>query len=237
MERIKNAWSRHGWKMFGPVALLNIKHRFKILLSPGKFDAKSSVDNIPGVETNKSVYLSALGYTHEYGAGGNAYEPIDEEKFITVIRSLPIDPSTFCFVDLGSGKGRALFLAAKMGFNKVIGVEFSENLHLLAKKNIEAAANSWPNTDRMEVIHGDARDYAPPDAATVLYLYNPFDAQIMSPVLKTWEKSMSTRVHDVWIVYANPTEAALFKHSPSLEHISSIAGFAVFRRKNLRRTE
>ena len=105
MEHIKNAWSRHGWKMFGPVALLNIKHRFKILLSPGKFDAKSSVDNIPGVETNKSVYLSALGYTHEYGAGGNAYEPIDEDKFITAIRSLPIDPSKFCFVDLGSGKG------------------------------------------------------------------------------------------------------------------------------------
>ncbi len=232
MKKFQNVWSRHGWKIFGPLAILNIKHYCKRIFAVGNLEAKSSVDRIPGVETNRAVYLSALGYTHEHGAGGYAYEAVDEDKFFTTLRSLPIDPSDFCFVDLGSGKGRALFLAAKFGFNKVIGVEFSANLHLQAKKNLEAASRSWPNADRIEIIHGDALDYAPPNTATVLYLYNPFDMEIMSRVLRNWEDSMSTHFHDVWVVYGNPTEFALFNNSSHFQYMSSVAGFAIFRRKS-----
>lgn len=231
MKKIQNAWSRHGWKMFGTLAILNIKHYCKKVLMPGMIDVKSSVDEIPGVETNLAVYLSSLGYKHDYGAGGYAYEPVDEDEFIATLHGIPISPSDYCFVDLGSGKGRALLLAAKAGFNKVIGVEFSEDLHLRAKKNIEAASKSWPNTNRIQTIHGDAGDFNPPSAATVLYLYNPFDAAIMSRVLKNWEDSMSSHTHDIWVMYGNPTEVALFRNSLYFQYVSSVAQFAIFRRK------
>ena len=231
MRKMQNAWSRHGWRMFGFLVVSNVKHYCKKIFMPGKIEAKSSVDRIPGVETNRAVYLSSLGYTHEHGAGGHAYEAIDEDKFIAALHELPISPLDYCFVDLGSGKGRALFFAARAGFDKVIGVEFSEDLHLLAKKNIEAASKSWPNTNRIEVIHGDARDYTPPSAATVLYFYNPFGFEIMARVLDNWEKSMLAHAHDVWVMYGNPTEVNLFKNSAHFQHISSVTEFAIFRRK------
>ena len=143
-KKIRNAWSKHRWGMFGYLAILNIKYYSKKFFSPELFDQKSSIDQIPGVETNRAVHASSLGYTRDYGQGGSAYAAIDENAFIKALCDIPIDPSDFHFVDLGSGKGRALFLAAKAGFSKVIGVEFSADLHFLAQKNIVAASKSWP---------------------------------------------------------------------------------------------
>lgn len=230
-KKIRNAWAKHGWGIFGSLLILNIKHYSKKYLMPDLFDQKSSIDRIPGVETNRSVNASSLGYTRDYGRGASAYEAIDENTFMMALRNIPIDPSDFYFVDLGSGKGRALFLAAKAGFNNVVGVEFSEDLHLLATKNITAASKSWPNTNRIRAIHGDARSYDPPNAPIILYLYNPFDAEVMSQVVKKWEDSVSAHIHDVWVMYANPVDRDLFERSPCFQYISSTAGFAIFRRR------
>lgn len=230
-KKIRNAWLKHGWNIFGPLAILNIKYYYKRFFMPGLFDQKSSVDRIPGVETNRAVHASSLGYTRDYGRGGNAYGAIDENTFIRALQCIPIDPSGFYFVDLGSGKGRALFLAAKTGFNKVIGVEFSQSLHLLAEKNIAAASKSWPHVNRIEIIHGDARNYDFPVVPTILYLYNPFDVEVMSQVLKNLEKSVRTHINDVWVMYANPIDRELFEGSPYFQYISSVAGVAIFRRR------
>lgn len=194
---------------------------------------KSAIDQIPGVETSSAVYLSALGYSEDYGAGGHAYEPIEEEDFAKALDQLAINPPDFHFVDLGSGKGRALFLASKAGFCKVTGVEFSGELHQQAQKNIESASVSrmWPHTDRIEVFHDDAANYEPPKVPLVLYLFNPFDATIMGRVVDRWTKSMVTHSHDLWVMYGNPTEASFFNKHPDFQYISSVAGFAIFRRK------
>jgi len=37
--------------------------------------------------------------------------------------TVPLEPAESTFVDLGSGRGRALFFAARTGFHRVIGVE------------------------------------------------------------------------------------------------------------------
>lgn len=229
--KIRNAWSKHRWGIFGYLAILNIKYYLKKFFSPELFDQKSSIDQIPGVETNRAVHASSLGYTRDYGQGGSAYAAIDENAFIKALRYIPIDPSDFHFVDLGSGKGRALFLAAKAGFGKVIGVEFSADLHLLAQKNIVAASKSWPNTNRIETIHGDARSFDPPNAPTVLYLYNPFDAEVMSQVVRNWEKSVKTHIHEVWVIYVNPVDRDIFENSPCFQIFSSVSGFVIFKRK------
>ena len=53
-----------------------------------------------------------------------------------LIRSLDIDYTQFTFVDYGSGKGRALFVAAEFPFRNVVGVEISEALHRVAEQNL-----------------------------------------------------------------------------------------------------
>jgi hypothetical protein len=42
----------------------------------------------------------------------------------------------FTFIDLGSGKGRVLLMAAAYGFKRIIGVEFMPELHRVAEENI-----------------------------------------------------------------------------------------------------
>ncbi|MBZ5489392.1 MAG: class I SAM-dependent methyltransferase [Acidobacteriia bacterium] len=49
---------------------------------------------------------------------------------------VPAALQDFTFIDLGSGKGRALLMAAQYGFKRIIGVEFMPELHRVAQENI-----------------------------------------------------------------------------------------------------
>lgn len=230
-KRIGNIWSRHGWRMFGPLLLYNINYHGKRLLSKNlRGQDRSSVDDIPGVETHRSVSLSALGTINDNSKGAQPYQPISESAFNAIVKTLPFHPAELAFVDLGSGKGRALLLAAKAGFKSVVGVEFSEELHQAATRNMAAAHGHVQHVEKIQLIHGDAVAYEPPREAAVLYLYNPFDASVMKPVVDKWCKSMQQHSHAVWVIYVNPVEQALFADSPEFRLFSSSAGVAIFYR-------
>lgn len=228
-KRIRNIWRRHGWRRFGTLLLHNFHYYGKRLLSKdNKAYYKSSVDEIPGVETYRLVSLSALGTVNENSKGAQPYQPITEHAFNAIFQALPINPSELAFVDLGSGKGRALFMAAKVGFKSVVGVEYSKELHQVATKNMAAALGHWPHVERIQLIHGDAVAYEPPQMGVVLYLYNPFDASVMAPVIDKWCEAIQRHSHAVWVVYVNPTEKALFEKNGSFKPVSCSGGTAIF---------
>src|SRR5262247_1668134 len=54
-----------------------------------------------------------------------------------ILTSLALEPDTFSFVDMGSGKGRALLVASEFAFAKIIGIEHSPYLHRIAEENIK----------------------------------------------------------------------------------------------------
>jgi hypothetical protein len=54
-----------------------------------------------------------------------------------ILKSLPLQSNTFAFVDMGSGKGRALLVASEFPFAKIVGVELSQHLHQIAEENIK----------------------------------------------------------------------------------------------------
>ncbi len=230
-KRIRNVWRRHGWSMFGPLLVYNLQYHGKRLLSKDlQTQKKCSVDQIPGVETHRLVSLSALGTISENSKGAQPYQPISEPAFNAILQSLPIEPCNLAFVDLGSGKGRALLLAAKAGFQHIVGVEFSEELHLAAARNMAAALGHWPNVDRIQLILGDATAYEPPAMGVVLYLYNPFDASVMAPVVEKWCAAMQKHSHALWVVYVNPTELAVFEKNGNFKPVSVGSETAIFSR-------
>jgi predicted RNA methylase len=231
VRRLGNVWSRHGWRMFGPLVVHNLQYYARHWWRHGSFATpRSSVDHIPGVETHKAVYLSELGFRGAVGDSAEPYMPIDEAEFRTVMEALPITIADYAFVDLGSGKGRALLLAAQLGFKTITGVEFSEDLHRAAARNMAAARGKWPNAERIELVCGDAAQFTPPTLPVVCYLYNPFGASVMREVIDAWTHAMSAHSLDVWIVYSNPTQQELFKSEPQFEHFFTRKGTAVFRR-------
>jgi hypothetical protein len=58
-------------------------------------------------------------------AHGNAIVSISPLTFDYFTRFFPPNKSSCTLVDFGSGKGRLALMASKLGFRKIVGVEYS----------------------------------------------------------------------------------------------------------------
>jgi hypothetical protein len=126
------------------------------------------------------------------------------------VGGLPIDFRRFVFVDIGSGKGRMVFLATKLPFRRIEGVEFARNLHAAASRTLETLARSLPDPHRIMLHHKDAADYEIPSEPCVFYLFNPFERAVLDQFLLNVERSRRARPREIYIVYANPVHRSAF---------------------------
>lgn len=85
------------------------------------------------------------------------------------------------FIDIGSGKGKICIEARRSGrFRRVVGIDFSQELVGIARAN----AAKCGCADEIEFVCADARSYLVPDAANLIYLYNPFDERMLSTFIE-----------------------------------------------------
>lgn len=100
----------------------------------------SEFDREYGVDTDGEfkgwTYLSDLDIASPNWIDGNDYAAIEPERFRRVFSSFDIAFEDFTFIDFGSGKGRALLLASDFPFKRILGLEFSPELHQAAEGNI-----------------------------------------------------------------------------------------------------
>ena len=91
-----------------------------------------------GVDTSGLVYELPSGHQHDlYNNGYFAVAPSVFHSVMQALRDrLALDYRRFSFVDVGSGKGRALLLASDYPFREIIGVELSPELDRVARANI-----------------------------------------------------------------------------------------------------
>lgn len=68
------------------------------------------------------------------------YQPTEKALFHEMVDALAhhadLDFAEFTFVDLGSGKGRALLMASDYPFRRIVGVELLPALHQIAELNL-----------------------------------------------------------------------------------------------------
>ncbi len=126
------------------------------------------------------------------------YVPTDYETFQRAMRQVEVNPDDV-FVDFGSGKGRILILAAALPFRRVIGVEFSAQLHEIAQANVAASGHA-----KIDLMLADATAWKVPPEATVLFFYNPFDGAILSKVIANIRQSLAEAPRRITIVYVRP---------------------------------
>src|SRR5262245_41760695 len=97
--------------------------------------AEAEFDRRYGVDTAASNPPGNHRLTLRLKSG--SYQAVDPRvDFADLLRPLIRSFKDFVFVDLGSGKGRAVMLASRLPFREVMGFEFSQNLHKTAVKNI-----------------------------------------------------------------------------------------------------
>jgi SAM-dependent methyltransferase len=159
------------------------------------------------------------------------YEAIQLDKFhdmISAVRRLVGRISKYHFVDLGSGKARALIYAAESGFCHCTGVEFSAELHAVAEKNVEAYRQATKSTCRFSLHCMDAVDFEFPDNDMVLFMYNPFSSEVMQPVAARLRDFVEKSDRDLFLLYRNPTCSDDFR-ALGLTRLESNESFQIYR--------
>jgi SAM-dependent methyltransferase len=114
------------------------------------------------------------------------------------------DVSDFSYVDLGSGKGRSLFVAAELPFRQVTGVEFSRPLHQQACANIRSFRRCNRGCSNITSLHMNAKNFAFPETRLVLYMFNPFGSATMQRVLSNLEMSLQRNPRHVIVLLLWP---------------------------------
>ena len=142
------------------------------------------------------------------------YQPTDpvlfDEMMASVVAASGDGLSEFTFIDLGSGKGRALLMAADYPFRRIVGVELLPALYRIARENIRGYASASQKCIAIECICGDAGDFVFPPEPIVLYLFNPMAEIRMRRVIANLERSLRQKPRQVSVVYHNPEHEPVF---------------------------
>lgn len=123
------------------------------------------------------------------------YQPVDPRAFDRAMGMLDIDFQKFTFVDLGCGKGRALLLATRYGFRRIIGVEYSPGLVKVATANVAKVKK------QIEIVLQDASKYVFPREPLVVFLFNPFTGNVLRETILNLCSPQGQ--HQSYIVYVN----------------------------------
>lgn len=182
----------------------------------------SEFDRIHNTDTAGRIELADLKSMHADKINQcNRYEPISRGPFEEVLRRLPADPARCMFIDYGSGKGRALLLAAEHGFYKVIGIEFSSELCEVAKRNAVAYIQSSGSTTEIVVECIDAALFEVPPGNCVLYFFNPFGEELMAKVVKAIESALRRESREIYIIYFSPQWHKIFDRAGFFQRLES----------------
>jgi len=127
----------------------------------------------------------------------------------SILNHLALGPSDV-FIDIGSGKGRVLCCAARYSVERVVGVDVSEPLCEAARENARRMRGRHAPIS-VHKCRADGYDYS---AATVLFLFNPFGAATLEPLL---DKIGGEARGSVRIAYATPAHDDVFRRQTWLE--------------------
>jgi SAM-dependent methyltransferase len=182
------------------------------LLKEKNIKPDDEFDIMYNVETAVIVQAGELETKSKNWKYTSAYKPIYSSFSLSkLLLSFRIDLSEYIFIDLGSGKGRAILMASMLPFKEIIGVEFSEILNDIAKSNVEKFPKNLQLCKNISFITIDATEYIFPDEKYILYMFNPFDKIIMEKVLENISKQFYARPVHIIVIYINPQFAYLLE--------------------------
>lgn len=161
------------------------------------FDCKYGVDT-DGVVPTYELETDGPNYIHGYN-----YQGCNPAFLGHAFARLNLSADQYCFVDLGSGKGRALLVASEYPFKAIIGVEYARALHEIAKSNIMTYKSGTQRCSEIRSVCADAAEFELPDGPLVVFMYNPFEAKLLREILEKLKLSYSLEPRDLKIIYLN----------------------------------
>lgn len=234
VKRIARASMGRGPRELIQLGAINLKYAAQSF-SPAELRAKreeARFDRQFGIKTRRVREMGDLDVPIGLARHGVRYQPSDVDCVTEMIGSLDIDFSRFVFVDYGSGKGRVLCLASNYPFQRILGVEFSLELHQIAKTNIASYNNPAQRCTQVSSVCGNASHFVPPEYPLVCYFYNPFSETILQQVVANLERSIKENPRPIYILYLDPKYARLFEHSNFWGALVAEGDRAIYVRRN-----
>jgi SAM-dependent methyltransferase len=181
------------------------------------------------VTTEALIFLGELdpenvGPGIEFATHYEATPVADAERLLD---ASPLAAERASFVDVGSGMGRVVLLASPRPFRQITGVEISPALHEIARDNWGRFPTTRVRCRDVRFVRADAASFAFPPGDLVVYLYNPFRAEVLEPVL---DALLGPAERDVVLVYHTPLERGSIERRGCFTCIADLGFGAVFRR-------
>ena len=151
----------------------------------------------PNTEFKKYIHVSKLGVDsrlyNSYEACPDAIKPI--------VNSLEIYP-TDSVVDIGCGKGYAMYVMAQKPFSRIDGIEICPYLAEIASHNLSAIFGKGDR--RFHIYTEDAALFDRWDNYTYAFMYNPFKEVCMGMVIEHIRVSIKRQPRHFSMIYYNP---------------------------------
>jgi SAM-dependent methyltransferase len=168
------------------------------------------------VDTSGLIGGGDLRSGHRNDVFNTAYYGMAPSRFQWVMEYWIADQSHapiegYSFVDLGCGKGRAVMMASGYRFREVVGVELHSVLAEIADANLAVWTAAGRSVCPVRIVCQDATEFAFPQGACLIYLFNPFAAPVMERLIERIEADFASRPGMLDLIYFNPESEQLFE--------------------------
>lgn len=203
----------------------------------GRLDPRSAVRWIEDWRFDTTRRIKTAGHAGRPTAAAVVGEVRDSHIYIPVrvanahaaLHDLPLkDFSGYTLVDVGSGKGRMLFVAAEYAFQRIVGVEFATDLHELAQVNIARYRHRRQRCSSIESVNANAAEFEFPAGKLVIYMFNPFGPEVLERMLDNLERSLQREPRHVVLVMLWPEHSDVVMRRSWLRRYSKTRRHQVF---------
>ncbi|MGB8832498.1 MAG: hypothetical protein WCC95_10145, partial [Candidatus Sulfotelmatobacter sp.] len=175
------------------------------------------------------VHLTDLKIDSPNWIYADGYWPTPPDVFQDALSGLNSRHENLTFIDFGSGKGRVLLMASEFPFRKIIGVEFSSELHAIAEQNILRYKSATQRCRDVTSACTDFTQFPIPIDPLFVFLYNPSSREITSALADNIAQSMRQHPRELWVFYVTPAYDVFESGKPlALRKIKSHPKYAVY---------
>lgn len=171
---------------------------------PSEALINQAFDERHGTHTAEEVRLEETGVSAEDASHGQTiYRPVWESEFHSALATLKIDFEGFAFIDVGSGKGKVLMMAAEYPFSQIVGIEYSPGLNDIAQRNLAKFRSPTQRCLALEAILGNALEWDLPRGPVICLVFNALDPQTMRAFVRRIEGDLVSRAEPAYLLYCN----------------------------------
>lgn len=136
---------------------------------------------------------------------GNKYMP-SGDSLKGVLKKIPINNQSK-IIDIGCGKGKAMYIMSKYPFSQVKGLDLSEKLVNISNGNFELLGTSG----KCKAFVADASTFTDYDEFSHFYVYNAVPETVFKQVINNISESLERSPREAYFIYLNPVHADIIE--------------------------